>query len=341
MGVHGDDFPKDGQGLPTLGLVCLSSDEQIKYRSLTRAIYLKTPPRHRRLLLLGLYWDNTHRLLRALDYCARRHIRLYRATSALFPFSDEPLGRDVLQSMPATLASVGRRARKLGIRLILHPDQFVVLNSESRQTRATSVKILQKHALWFDLFGLEASTWNLMNIHGGKAGRADVLVRAIDRLDDNIRQRLTFENDEYSYSAAEILEISRRTGCPTLFDCHHHVIKDKLDSYDDPSVTEMTLAARETWPKPSWQVCHVSNGETAFRDRYHAEFARMMPKAFADVPWLEVESRGKEQAILDLRHQWPTTGDPPAHFPLRKPTAAELREAEAVAEGKAEIEYAA
>ena len=322
-----EDFPKDGDGLPKLGLVCLSSDEQIKYRNLTRAIYLKTPPRHRRLLLLGVYWDNTHRLLRALDYCARRHIKLYRATSNLFPFSDEPLGRDVLQSIPATLAAVGRRARKHGIRLVLHPDQFVVVNSESRQTRATSVKILQKHALWFDLFGLEQSTWNLMNIHGGKMNRIDTLVRAVDRMDDNVRSRLTFENDEYSYSATEILEISRRTGCPTVFDCHHHVIKEGLDSYDHPSVREMTLAARETWPDPSWQLCHVSNGDVAFRDRYHAEFARMMPGAFRDVPWLEVESRGKERAILDLRQSWPATGDPPPNFPLRKATAAELREA--------------
>ena len=322
------EFPPDREGHPTLGLVCLSSDESCKFRGLTRAQYLKAPTRDRSLKLRELYWDNLQRLHWTLGYCARRGIRLYRATSALFPMSDEPAGRKVLESMPAMMSSVGRRASKLGIRVLLHPDQFVVLNSESPQTRRTSVKILKKHALWFDLFGLERSPWNLMNLHGGKAGRADELVEIVRKLPENIRSRLTFENDEYSYSSAQILRVCRETGCPMVFDCHHHVIHDKLDSYDHPSVAYYTDAARETWPDPSWQVCHVSNGETAFRDRYHSEHVTMMPRAFRRVPWLEVEARGKERAILNLRQHWPADGRPPYGLATRKPTAAELREAE-------------
>ncbi len=324
-----NDFPPDPAGRPKLGMVCLSSDERCKFRALTRALYLKTPPHSRSMKLRELYWDNVQRLHFALGYCHRRNIELYRATSALFPMSDEPLGRKVLESMPATLSSIGRRAERLGIRVVLHPDQFVVLNSESRQTAATSVKILKKHALWFDLFGLEQSPWNLMNIHGGKAGRAEQLIRAVARLPDNVRRRLTFENDEYSYSSAEILEICRRTGCPFVFDCHHHVIHDQLDSYDHPSVAYYTDAARETWSNPDWQLCHVSNGDAAFRDRYHSELITRMPKAFKSVPWLEVEARGKERAILGLRQNWPDTGEAEYGVALRKPTAAELREAAA------------
>ena len=83
--------------------------------------------------------------------------------------SDEPEGRAILESIPAALSAVGRRARQLDIRVVLHPDQFVVLNSENPATVETSKKILEKHALWFDLFGLDQSPWNLMNLHGGKA----------------------------------------------------------------------------------------------------------------------------------------------------------------------------
>ena len=319
-------FPPDRDDRPHLGMVCLSSDERCKFRALTRALYLKTPPHERRLKLLELYWDNVQRLHFTLGYCHRRQIELYRATSALFPMSDEPLGKSTLESIPATLASIGRRVEKLGIRMVLHPDQFVVLNSESRKTAATSAKILKKHALWFDLFGLSDTPWNLMNIHGGKAGRSEQLVRAVARLPDNVKKRLTFENDEFSYSSAQILDICRQTGCPFVFDCHHHVIHDKLDSYDHPSVAYYTEAARETWPDPDWQLCHVSNGDAAFRDRYHSEFITRMPRAFRSVPWLEVEARGKERAILGLRQNWPETAEPEYGVALRKPTAAELRE---------------
>ena len=323
-----DAFPPDAPGLPKLGMVCLSSDEVCKFRTITRSAYLKLDPGERDAKLLELYWDNTQRLTWTLGYCARRQIKLYRATSALYPMSDEPEGRAVLESIPGALSAVGRRAKQLGIRVVLHPDQFVVLNSENPATVETSIKILEKHALWFDLFGLAKSPWNLMNVHGGKAGRADELVATVKRLPPGVRKRLTFENDEYSYGAPEILDVCRRTGCPMVFDCHHHVIREDLSSYDHPSLAYFTRAARDTWPDPTWQLCHVSNGETAFLDRYHSKLVTMMPKVFADVPWLEVEARGKERAILGLRQHWPADGDPHYGPPLRKPTAADRRDEE-------------
>ena len=325
-----DAFPPDRPGYPRLGLVCLSSDEKCKFRTTTRSQYLKGPTKGRRLKLLEIYWDNVQRLHQTLTYCHLRKIELYRATSALFPMSDEPAGEQTLKSIPATLGSVGRRANRLGIRMLLHPDQFVVLNSEDPRIVKTSVKIMKKHALWFDLFGLERSPWNLMNVHAGKAGRADELVRTVEKLPENVRSRLTFENDEFSYGAGEVLDICRRTGCPMVFDCHHHVIREGLSSYDHPSVAYYARAARETWPDPDWQVCHVSNGDSAFLDRYHSEHVTMMPRAFKNVPWLEVEARGKERSIYGLRQAWPADGSPHYGPPHRKPTAAQLREAAAI-----------
>jgi len=289
--------------LPHLGLVCLSSDEQCRFRTITRTRYLSVPESDREALLRNLYWDNIQRLHWTLGYCAQRNIRLYRATSALFPMSDEGIGDRVLRSLAATLSAIGRRARYLGIRVVLHPDQFVVLNSENPSTRVISQTILKKHALAFDLMGLPKSTWSLMNIHGGKAGRADELVEAIKSLPPNVKNRLTLENDEYSYGSAEILDICRRARVPMVFDCHHHVIKENLESYDHPSVAKHTKLARDTWKNPDWQVVHVSNGATAFADRYHSDHITQMPQAFAKVPWIEVEARGKELAIESLRRK--------------------------------------
>ena len=318
--------------MPELGLVCLSSDEQCRFRTITRSRYLSLEQPQRDSDLHAIYWDNVQRLHWTLGYCQRRNIRLYRATSALFPMSDEPAGEAILRGMASSLASVGRRAKALGIRVVLHPDQFVVLNSESEKTRAVSRLILEKHALAFDLMGLEQSPWNLMNIHGGKAGRSDELVDVIKDLPPNVKQRLTLENDEYSFSAAEIYDVCRRAGVPMLFDCHHHVIKEGLDSYDHPSVAEFTKLAAGTWPKREWQVVHVSNGDQAFLDRYHSEKITMIPAAFRDVPWIEVEARGKEIAIKGLQESWPERSTAAEGFPLRRLNAAEQREA-AVAMG--------
>ena len=144
------------------------------------------------------------------------------------------------------LRQVGRRANALGIRLVLHPDQFVVLNCDRPEVIKNSIKVLTTHARVFDLMELPRSSWALMNVHGGKGDRAERLISVIRDLPDPIRSRLTLENDEYTYSAAELLEVCRNAEVPMVFDAHHHVIHEKLNSYEDLSVAEMLAAARTT-----------------------------------------------------------------------------------------------
>src|SRR5207237_7164758 len=113
-------------------------------------------------------------------------------------------------------------------------------------------------------FGLPVSAWTAMTIHGGKSNRADRMVEVIGTLPDNIRNRLVLENDEYAYGATEILDICQRAGGPMVFDVHHHVCHDRLDSYEDPSIAFMLEAARQTWPVPEWQMVHLSHGKECF-----------------------------------------------------------------------------
>jgi len=123
---------------PRLGLVCITYSDECRFRTITRTRFLSLPEDERRAALERVYWENLDRLHGAMGFCARRGIGLYRVTSSLFPLSDEPLGADVLSEMAALLSSFGRRAERLGIRVLTHPDQFVVLNSESPAVADTS-----------------------------------------------------------------------------------------------------------------------------------------------------------------------------------------------------------
>ena len=290
---------------PKLGLVCVTHSDQCRFRTITRTRFLSLDAERQRLELARVYWDNISRLHGALGFCHRRGIKLYRVTSGLFPMSDDPVGAAVLDGFAATLSSVGRRARRLGIRVLMHPDQFVVLSSDSPQVAATSATILGKHARALDLMGLPRSPWSALIIHGGKSGRGDALVERVRQLPPTVRRRLVLENDEYAYGAAEILDVCRRARVPMVFDAHHHVIKEKLDTYEHPSVGRMVAAARTTWPRPDWQIVHLSNGAGAFADRNHSDFITAIPGSYAGVPWVEVEARGKELAIERLRVHWP------------------------------------
>lgn len=297
---------------PELGLVCITASEQVRYKTMTRKRLLLLEPAEQTIALRTLYAENLRRLGIAVEFCAHHNIRLYRLGSGTFPFADDPIGEDVLTEFADGLQQVGDRARALGIRLVLHPDQFVVLNSDRPDVIANSIKILATHARVFDLMGLPQSPWALMNIHGGKGGRAERLISVVRDLPDPIRNRLTFENDEYTYGAPEIFEICLAAGVPMVFDAHHHVVHDHLDSYEHPSVPAMLAAARSTWANPDWQLVHISNGQSSFTDQKHSDFIYDMPSSYRDVPWIEIEAKQKELAIARLQAEWlPTLATPP------------------------------
>ena len=285
---------------PNLGLVCITASKDVRYRTVTRKRLLEHSLDAQRTLLDDLYRDNIQILDNALRFCEAEGIRLYRLPSSIFPFADEAIGREVLAPFAATLARSGRRALERGIRLVMHPDQFVVLNSDSEGVVANSVKILQMHADIMDLLDQPRSPWALLEIHGGKSGRADALVERIAQLPEAIRCRIGLENDEYAYGAEAIHAICLRAGVPMVFDAHHHVVHARLDSYEHPSVEAMLRRARATWAEPEHQLVHISNGRSGFNDRQHADLIDTMPSSYRLAPWIEIEAKLKEEAIRAL-----------------------------------------
>jgi UV DNA damage endonuclease len=297
--------------VPALGLVCITASERIRYRTITRTNYLRLHGEARGDKLRELYAFNAVKLLEALTFCFENGIRLYRVTSQLFPMSDleDGVGETVLTEISPRLLEVGRHAELYGIRVVVHPEQFVVLSSDSPEVARNAVGILEGHARQMDFMGLPRTQWSMLLIHGGKGGRSDALVERIAALPDNVRLRLALENDEHAYGAADILEVCQRSGIPMVFDAHHHVIHDKLDNYEHESIAQFTLTARDTWHDPAWQLVHLSNGKERFSDRRHSDLIDQFPSAFLTVPFVEIEAKAKEIAITDLRERL-TRGKP-------------------------------
>jgi UV DNA damage endonuclease len=288
--------------LPALGLVCITASPQIRYRTMTRTTYLKLAPEERAERLRELYLSNIEKFLEALSYCAWQGIRLYRVSSQLFPLSDweDGVGAAVLEGLAGELARIGVLATARGVRVVVHPEQFVVLSSDSQAVADSAMRVLQGHARQMDLMGLPRSQWSMVLVHGGKSGRGEALAARIGTLPENIRSRLALENDEYAYSAQDILEVCQKTGVAFVFDAHHHAVHAKLEGYEDASIAHFTREAASTWTDPAWQIVHLSNGKSGFLDRKHSDLIDAFPSAFLDVPFVEIEAKGKEVAIADL-----------------------------------------
>lgn len=290
---------------PQLGLVCITASQAVRYRTVTRKRLLQMTEAQQSEKLRSLYGENLARLNGAIDFCMAHHIRLYRMNSGLFPFADTEQGEAILGEFQESLAETGDRANGLGLRLIMHPPQFVVLNSDSANVVANSIKILAAHAQIMDALQQERSPWAALNIHGGKGNQAERLIDQIKQLPTPIRSRLTLENDEHTYGASEILEICREAGVPMVFDAHHHVIHEGLDSYEHKSVGRALAAARTTWePHPEHQLVHISNGRERFADPQHSDLIEVMPSSYRHAPWIEIEAKQKELAIQKLQQKW-------------------------------------
>ena len=289
---------------PQLGLVCVTTTQLVRFRSLTRKRLLQMNPTQQADTLRFLYTENLQRLNKAIDFCFSHQIWLYRIQSGLLPFVDTELGETILEEFKEEIRQIGDRASRIGLRLVTHPPQFVVLNSDSPGVIENSIKILATQARIMDYLGQKRSPWAAINIHGGKRDRAQRLIKTIKTLPQSIRSRLTLENDEYAYGAQAILEICQQAGVPMVFDAHHHVVHEHLDSYEHESVGRMLAAARTTWEIPHHQLVHISNGQQHFSDRHHSDFIEVMPSSYRHAPWIEVEAKQKELAIKKLQLEW-------------------------------------
>lgn len=291
-------------GKNRLGLVCITHSDEVRFKTTTRKHLFTLSEAAQAEKLRSIYAENISRLKKAVGFCLSRNLNLYRMTSSLFPFADEESGAEILAEFAGELAKIGTHALSQNLRLVLHPDQFVVLSSDSETVVQNSRKILKLHARTMDLLKQPRSEWAAINIHGGKGNRIDKLVEQIEKLPDEIRLRITFENDEYAYSSAEILEVCRRAQVPMVFDAHHHICREGLTDYNHPTVEETFWAARETWANPENQMVHISNGREKFTDRAHSDLIFTMPDIFRFAPWIEVEAKHKELAISKLQNEW-------------------------------------
>src|ERR671933_2972128 len=147
---------------PQLGLVCITASKDVRYRTVTRKRLLQLSETEQEEILRNLYTENLQRLNQAIDFCLANQIKLYRITSNLFPFADTEMGERILNELDEELLQTGHRATAAGIRVVVHPDQFVVLSSDSPEVVANSIKILAYQAMIMDKLGQPRSPWAMI-----------------------------------------------------------------------------------------------------------------------------------------------------------------------------------
>ncbi|MFO0945159.1 MAG: UV DNA damage repair endonuclease UvsE [Planctomycetota bacterium] len=291
-----------------LGLCCSFHEQPIKFTN-TTATAIARLSRHEAIEKLSrLCLANARALEEALRFCRDHGIGDFRVVSQILPLKTHPKAGYRLEELPdgkeirRQFERCGEIARNHDLRTSFHPDQFVVLNSPRPEVVAASVREFEYQA--------EVAEWinaDVVNIHAGgaygdKRAALDLLERNLEKLSHRARERLTLENDDTTYSPADLLPFCQRTGIPLVYDVHHHrCLPDAL------SIDQATEEATATWDRePMFHISSPLEGWDGPKPARHHDYidARDFPDGWRGRKiTVEVEAKAKELAVLKLRDQ--------------------------------------
>ena len=210
--------------------------------------------------LIGI---NLDALANMVEYNISNGIRLYRVSSDIIPFASSPVNTvPWAEEFKDRLILIGGRIKGSGMRVSMHPGQYTVLNSPDEKIAAAAAAELDYHALFLDSLGVDATNKIILHIGGVYGDKAVASARFVERfraLPENVRRRLVIENDDRSYNVGDVLEISRRSGIPVVFDNLHHLANPPAQVTPQ---AEWIRACAATWtPRDGRQKIHYSQSD--------------------------------------------------------------------------------
>jgi UV DNA damage endonuclease len=213
---------------------------------------------------------NLHCLSEILSLNAAAGILFFRISSGLIPFASHPVNSVPWQEeFRIEFRQIGSFIKKNRMRVAMHPDQFVVLNSKDRGIVERSIAELLYHADLLDLLGQDSAAKiqiHLGGVYGDKSGSIERFLAVSGGLPLRLLRRLVIENDERLYSLRDCLYVHEKTGLPVVLDLFHH----SCNNNGEP-VREAILLARKTWKRHDGpQIVDYSTQQQGARTGAHA-----------------------------------------------------------------------
>jgi len=292
------------------GLCCIFRDAPVQFRTTTAKVISRLNRKDQLTKLSDLCLANAGSLKRALETVGRLGIGAFRILSPVFPLYTHPDVGYALDELPESidireaLRQVADYRGSHDLRLSLHPDQFIVLNSPRPEVVANAREELCYQNQVAELVGAEVINLHLGGVYGDKPTAIDRFIANFATLPETIRSRLSLENDDRCYTPSDLLPVSERTGIPVVYDVHHHRCNP-----DGLTVPEATTLCAATWQRqgrePYFHISSPRNGWTNGDPRPHSEYIALddFPDEWRRLQFsftVDVEAKAKELAVVRL-----------------------------------------
>lgn len=251
---------------------------------------------------------NLYNTLRMLYFNAAHEIEVYRLSSSIVPLATHPdVLWDFISPFQQEWKEIGDFIKQKHMRVSFHPNQFTLFTSPEQRITTNAVRDMAFHYRMLEALGVEDDSY--MNIHvGGAYGDKQA---SLARFYDNIiclplpmKEKMTLENDDKTYTAAETLGVCERIQVPFVFDYHHHAANPCPEPLD-----ELLVRGFATWDHTGLPPkIHISSPKSEKAFRSHADYVDAsfleplldtLKKLGTDVDFM-IEAKSKEQALLKL-----------------------------------------
>jgi UV DNA damage endonuclease len=259
--------------------------------------------------------NNLNHLSKILKFNLNNDILFFRLSSDIIPFASHPICKIDWDCIFKTeLNEIGGFINKNNMRISMHPDQFVILNSKNEKIVENSVRELQYHSKVLESMNLPHNAKIQIHIGGvyeDKGTSKERFIKTFLKLEESLKKRIVIENDDRSYALKDCLGINEETGIPIVFDTLHHECLN-----NNETIQEALTSATNTWKYvldgyPIIDYSSQSTGErkgkhTKTIDKNHfisyykelTKFSKNKPMAAADI-MLEIKDK-ENSALLAL-----------------------------------------
>lgn len=211
-----------------------------------------------------------------IEWNIKKGIRLYRMSSVVIPFASHDVNKLAWwDEYRDNIVDIGKIIKSSGIRVSMHPGQYVNINSPNMEVVNSSIRELEYHAKFMDILGLDNTHRIILHIGGSYGDKNTSIKRFIDvygTLSESIRSRLIIENDDKTYNVWDLLSVSSRTGIPVVFDVLHHQVNNS-GREEDKDIRSIFEQCFSTWSAGS----SVGNGMNICIPKIH--FSTQRPNA--------------------------------------------------------------
>ena len=252
----------------------------------------------------ALVRQNIEDLEAILRWNAEHEVPLFRMGQAMIPFASHPqFPYDWEAEHGAELRRAGEVARELGIRLSMHPGQYIQPGSLKPDVAERSLLELRYVARIFDLLGSPDSVLvlHMGGAYADKLGTSERFVEVM-RPETDVLRYLALENDERVWAVPEIVETAKALGVPAITDAFHHGLNPAgLTLEEALDLSLPTWADQRGHPK-----LHLSSQDPEKQPGAHAysvyakdwkALVEALGGRDADVM---IEAKGKEHALVPL-----------------------------------------